>query len=335
MIYYLPIEHEPTRYTEALDRAIVKYFTFLDVPFTRIYPSHAALSNIRHGQLPTGCFLNAPFTTAFKAEQLSDLAGYYSQGVMRNEDIIFVSDMWFPGIEAVGYLNHFCKVRPSLRGIMHAGSFTDTDEVRNMERWAVHFETAILDLFDRVFVGSPFMAEELRRKRTVERDKVYVTPFPLDWESFSEFCNEEPREDIVIFNGRNHPEKQPELFRWLEEQVKQSHPSARFVWTQEANLSKRDYHKLLSKAKCVVSFALQENFGFGVAEATALGCIPVVPDRLAYRNFYPEHLRYRSLPECVTLVLDVLRCHNMRYHANVWKCVVGRIAPNIGLWFEQ
>ncbi len=32
-------------------------------------------------------------------------------------------------------------------------------------------------------------------------------------------------------------------------------------------------------------------------EAVAAGCLPLVPDRLAYREYYPEACRYASCPE--------------------------------------
>ena len=65
-----------------------------------------------------------------------------------------------------------------------------------------------------------------------------------------------------------------------------------FFYTLEHNFSKEEYYDLLSRAKVVVSFALQENFGFSVAEAVYLGCVPVVPNRLVYPEFYAEQYLY-------------------------------------------
>ena len=48
--------------------------------------------------------------------------------------------------------------------------------------------------------------------------------------------------------------------------------------TLQHNFSKQEYYDLLSRARVVVSFALQENFGFSVAEAVYLGCVPVLPN---------------------------------------------------------
>lgn len=55
-----------------------------------------------------------------------------------------------------------------------------------------------------------------------------------------------------------------------------------------------DYHSLLRGADILVSTALHEFQGLAALEAVAAGCLPVVPDRLAYREIYPAEFRYRS-----------------------------------------
>jgi glycosyltransferase involved in cell wall biosynthesis len=57
-----------------------------------------------------------------------------------------------------------------------------------------------------------------------------------------------------------------------------------------------DYHALLRGADVVLSTSLHEFQGLAVLEAVAAGCIPAVPDRLAYRDMYPDEYRYPSLP---------------------------------------
>ncbi len=51
-----------------------------------------------------------------------------------------------------------------------------------------------------------------------------------------------------------------------------------------------DYARWLWRADVVVSTAIQESFGAAVVEAMYCGCVPVLPDRLAYPQFIPpEH----------------------------------------------
>lgn len=57
------------------------------------------------------------------------------------------------------------------------------------------------------------------------------------------------------------------------------------------------YRRVLSRSDVVVSTALHDFQGLSVMDAVAAGCFPVVPDRLAYREFFPKACRYESLPD--------------------------------------
>ncbi|MGR8920674.1 MAG: tRNA-queuosine alpha-mannosyltransferase domain-containing protein [Gammaproteobacteria bacterium] len=55
-----------------------------------------------------------------------------------------------------------------------------------------------------------------------------------------------------------------------------------------------DYLGRLARADVVLSTALHEFQGLAVLEAAAAGCVPLVPDRLAYPEFIPAACRYDS-----------------------------------------
>ena len=55
-----------------------------------------------------------------------------------------------------------------------------------------------------------------------------------------------------------------------------------------------DYRALLRQADVVLSTARHEFQGLAVLEAVASGCLPAVPDRLAYPEIYPAQFRYSS-----------------------------------------
>jgi glycosyltransferase involved in cell wall biosynthesis len=58
-----------------------------------------------------------------------------------------------------------------------------------------------------------------------------------------------------------------------------------------------DYKKVLQRSHVVLTTALHEFQGLAVLEASASGCIPLVPDRLAYPEFIPDEYRYPSFPD--------------------------------------
>lgn len=58
-----------------------------------------------------------------------------------------------------------------------------------------------------------------------------------------------------------------------------------------------DFRGLLAGADLALSTALHEFQGLAVMEAVVRGCLPVVPDRLAYPETYPDWCRYDSSPD--------------------------------------
>ena len=83
----------------------------------------------------------------------------------------------------------------------------------------------------------------------------------------------------------------PDVFGQIERDF--AHRLVQFGYVE----STRAYHGILRGADMVLSTALHEFQGLAVLEAVALGCVPVVPDRLAYPEIYPAQYRYASSPE--------------------------------------
>ncbi|NBP04445.1 MAG: hypothetical protein EBU90_31045, partial [Proteobacteria bacterium] len=67
-----------------------------------------------------------------------------------------------------------------------------------------------------------------------------------------------------------------------------------FVICQEKSLTKDEYHSLLGESKIVFSANLQETLGISCYEGALLDAIPVVPDRLSYREMYYDGFKYPS-----------------------------------------
>ncbi len=305
MLYYLPIEKLNIRYTEHLHNDIVSFLDSKPIDYITLSPE------IEQYDIRVGSFLDAGFTSRFKMLQLEMLANYYSKHSITSDDVIFFSDLWFPGIEIIPYMNFFFRVKPKIRGIIHAGSFTDTDFCRRMERWAKSFEEIVFDITDKIFVGSEFIKNQIIERRYVDANKIIVTGLPLDSTIRKEVAKDSiqallnSKEDIVVFNGRNVAEKQPDLFNSLKFRL--ANKGIKFVNTQLEGFSKEEYYNILKKAKVVVSFALQENFGFGINEAVMFGCIPVLPNRLVYPEFYGSDYLYGTFDECVYMVEDAVK----------------------------
>lgn len=325
MLYYIPLEHLDSRYTKHLDRDIEMFLKNFGVKYKKIYPNLIPSPSKR--KIKDGSFLDAPTTIEFKSKQIAEIANLFYMDQIKDGDEFFFSDIWFPGVESLAYLKYFCKKDIKLKGILHAGSFTDTDFVRDMERWAKNFEDVVFDIFDEIYVASEFIKNDVIKKRMVNPDKIIVTPFKIDLDVLG--FAKELRQPIVVFNGRNVSEKQPHLFEKLKNEVLKNIPYAEFVNTQSENLPKENYYKLLGSAKVVVSFALQENFGFGINEAVLAGCVPVLPNRLVYPEFYKKENLYDSFEDCVQMVCLALIKASKRPDVDVRMCD----SSSFKIWF--
>jgi glycosyltransferase involved in cell wall biosynthesis len=243
-------------------------------------------------------------------------------------------------------MSHFTGIKVKIRGLLHAGSFTDTDEVRQFERWAKNFEDIVFDIADQIYVASEFIRNDVCRKRFIDQNKISRTPFPLDVYNLDMYLDNRDTQPIVIFNGRDHVEKQPHLWKKLQNKLikrwNKLNPNDacpfQFVWTQKENLNKNDYYRLLAKSSVVVSFALQENFGYGIAEAAYLGCIPVVPNRLVYPELYVEECLYDTFEDAVDMVYDALIDYDkfmypMKYNISKNKMLTTGNLDSIKNWF--
>ena len=237
-IIYLPLEHIESRYTVHMDRDILTYLDESEEEYIRIYPDIPSPQTMK-----AGSFLDAEFTIRFKAAQIAEVARLYREDIIDSGDIVWSSDLWHPGLpESIAYMNYFAKKDVKLRGLIHAGSLTDTDFVRDMERWAKNFEDILFDVADEIYCGSEFIKTDIVKKRIIHPDKLVPTGFPIDTENLDKVKSRE-KENIVIFSGRNVDEKQPWLFNQMRDKLGDN--NIKFINTLEHNFSKDEYYNLL------------------------------------------------------------------------------------------
>ena len=87
--------------------------------------------------------------------------------------------------------------------------------------------------------------------------------------------------------------RQPPAFTVLEQLLPPGDPARGQIGRVEGT---SDYRRLLRAGDFVLSTALHEFQGLAVQEAIALGCVPCVPDRLAYSEWIPAVYRATSHP---------------------------------------
>jgi hypothetical protein len=98
------------------------------------------------------------------------------------------------------------------------------------------------------------------------------------------------KRDLIVFPHRIAPEKQVNIFRDLAKNL----PEYDFVVCQDQSLTKTEYHNILAQAKIVFSASLQETLGIGCYEGALVDALPMVPDRLSYKEMYSDGFKYPS-----------------------------------------
>jgi hypothetical protein len=293
MICNVPIEPIEERYSADWNRWFKQ--ELIDRKYSYVNISLAP----RVDKIREGAFLDVIGTMHYKAIQIAKIAEYVDDGTIpRNEKVIFlVHDGWFP-IEQLAYMRDMLGCYEwKFVGIFHAGTYDRWDQTaqHGMYQWGEDLENAWFKIYDMVVVASDYHANLLMETRNIPLRKIEIIPWKV----------EVPKDLIgtkkincIVYPHRFNVEKQPELYYKLQQSF---HPEGESDWfaidTAERQKTKHAYYEVLAKSKIAVSFSLQETFGIAMVEAVLLGCIPLVPDRLAYQEMYPKTFRYQGEKE--------------------------------------
>jgi len=250
-----------------------------------------------------GGFLNFADTNIWKASQIVKISEQFSKGFVKPGDVFLFTDAWNPGILQVKYMADLLDIPVKIVGYWHAGSY-DTNDVLGYKiknrTWSLATEKALFHTIDKNifatrFHASFFIKHCLRLNHADHNitDKIVVSGQPhyeiIKWFD-SHQADLPPKEDIVLFPHRLCQEKRPEIF----EQLKELMPEYQFIRTQDMNLNKDEYYRLMQRSKVVFSAAEHEMLGISMMEAVLAGAIPVMPNRLAYHEIYDEDFLYPS-----------------------------------------
>ena len=266
-------------------------------------------------KIENGSFLDAYGTNYYKYTQLANITKMFRNNKIKDNDIIFVDDLWFPGIEGIRYMEKMGKSKNvKIYGVMHAGSWIPSDDVATRlgnQKWCKEYEKSLFNLADGVFVGSQFHKDIIVNELGNDLEKkIYNTGLPFYPSQILKQTHElewKYKDNIVIFPHRLHPEKHPEIFDNMTKEWKRKFSDWKFIKTMELDLNKQQYLDLLSRSKIMVSYAEQENFGFSTLEAATLGCELVLPDRVVYPEFYPKECLYKTYNDCFNKVINIMK----------------------------
>jgi len=218
---------------------------------------------------------------------------------LRDDDILFLCDISFPGV----FCNTLFHKRPKkMFAFCHATSLNIFDYFSKDSPIKFSIETAHAKLFDTVFVGSNYHKEKLGW------DNTFVTYLPFHpFDSFSGI-----RTNFIVSASRPTPQK---VDSELEKRVVKRFSKI----IRKTTNSWEEYFRFLGNSKVLLITSYEDTFGYQIVDAIMNGCIPIAPNRCAYPELLQNEYLYNSDEELFNILdaalwglLDVpkLKCKN-------------------------
>jgi glycosyltransferase involved in cell wall biosynthesis len=194
-----------------------------------------------------------------------------------------------------------------IHALWHAGSYDPQDFLGRLignAPWVRHSEMAFFHAIDYNYFATNFHIDmflynlldlgRIADKEIVDEmfstNKIVRSGWPMEYMSTEIVPFQTKKRDLILFPHRLAPEKQVEIFRDLATAL----PEYKFIVCQDQELTKEEYHTLLGQSKIVFSANLQETLGISCYEGMLVGAIPMVPDRLSYKEMYDSLFKYPS-----------------------------------------
>jgi len=252
-----------------------------------------------------GAFLNFGGTNIYKSLQVEGMGRLFCAGAIKPGDHFLFTDAWHPGIINLKYMSELLQIPVTIHALWHAGSYDPHDFLGRLigeAAWVRNAEKSFFNAIDHNYFATDFHIEmffenllgidnRTGRIRYMPKRNVVRTGWPMEYMPMTLLpYRHMAKRDLIIFPHRIAPEKQVEIFRGLQQQL----PEFEFVVCQDQELTKNEYHTLLGQAKMVFSCSLQETLGISAYEGALLDAMPIVPDRLSYKEMYGEEFKYPS-----------------------------------------
>jgi glycosyltransferase involved in cell wall biosynthesis len=299
-VYIVDIEAVDTRYTKQWKEKLPKQLR---------HATNEEVIVISGGETPQattpGAFLNFGGTNVYKSKQLEQIGEMFCNGKIKNGDYFLYTDAWNPTVIQLRYMAELLGYDIRIGGLWHAGSYDPQDFLGRLignKPWVRNAERSMYECFDDNFYATQFhidlFLQTFKNKKVgpewqhVDESKIKKVGSPMEYleTSLDSYKNME-KKNIVLFPHRIAPEKQPEIFRDLANEL----PQYEFIMCQEKNLTKNEYHNLLGEAKVVFSANLQETLGISWYEGLLVNTIPMIPDRLSYTEMGLMDFKYPSI----------------------------------------
>lgn len=298
-IYIVDLEAVDTRYTKEWKKHL---------PEQLKRHTNNEVVTISGGDTPQkttpGAFLNFGGTNVYKSNQLAKIGEMFCNGQIKDGDYFLYTDAWNPTVLQLKYMAELLGIKIKIGGMWHAGSYDPQDFLGRLigdKPWVRKAEESMYETFDHNFFATQFHTDMFsdtfiklvsKKMDAQVNKKIKRVGWPMEYmERNLEQYKNMPKKKQILFPHRIAPEKQPDIFQDLKDSIGSEYE---FIICQEKTLSKVEYHNLLGESKLIFSANLQETLGISWYEGAILDVIPMVPDRLSYKEMALKEFAYPS-----------------------------------------
>lgn len=210
---------------------------------------------------------------------------------LRDDDILFLADISFPGLFC-NILHH--KQCSKMFAFCHATSlntfdyFMDVRNSKSLTEWSHSF------LFNKIFLGSKYHQDKLSSSWI--NTMVTYLPFP---DFGFKITGKSKTIDIISVSRPTKQKVDLVLENQIEKDlnIKIQRPISN-TWVK--------YYWNLSSAKILLISAAEDTFGYQIVDAVLNNCIPIARNSLAYPEILPREYLYDTREELVEKINSVL-----------------------------
>lgn len=289
-----------------------------------------------------GSWLPLNSSAHYKSTQLAEISKLFQDNKVKNNDIFFVFDIEFHGIETIRALATLNKIKITLTAFLHAASYTKEDLMEQLAPWQKYTELGWLGICDRVFVGSEYHKQAVIERRIIPfadkndikslSDRIIVTGNPLFEDAYHTFGKVKKKNQIILPNRFDY-EKRPNISLDIAYLLKKRNPECMIIVTTSnlalrsnadwllskaremesdgiieihEGLSKEQYHYLLAESKVMLTNSIEENFGYSIVEAIVYKTIPIAPKGLSHSEMLPSLCLFDNIDEVIGMIEEKL-----------------------------
>lgn len=332
MIWYLPLEPYPDRYTGQLRGWTETRLRSRGIDSETVLGSQLGSG----GPVQTGAVLDAYGRSHWALTQSAAFVESMQSGAVKSGDVVFIHDMFHPGLSGIVYTAQLAGLDLKFYFHAHADSVDIYDFTDSMRYWKRRDEKMVDAIASGIFVSAPVFGDLFRPCEF--KTPIQVVGLPFDCrEVQSRIAAPVPFRDRprrVVFSSRLDREKQPHFFFDLAEATSgvefvvlsgRPEPRSNDVTVVPrlraleskgrlkvlAGLSKDRYYAELALARVQFNCALQDFVSITALEASAFHTASLVP---AFRSFVYEFADHEeqtykpwSLKDAGDRLLDLLK----------------------------